>query len=77
MQLKHLTLDNKGRVMVSRLVDGHKMAVTAFNLNTRTIQVGGCANTYPELREWLGVDAAKEVVDYLVLAIYEYEDEDE
>ena len=72
MQLKHLTLDNKGRVMVSRLVDGHKMAVTAFNLNTRTMQVGGSATTYPELCEWIGVDAAKEVVDYLVLAIYEY-----
>lgn len=72
MQLKYITFDNKGRVMVARLGDGFKMAVTAFNLNTRTIQVCGRATTYPELCSWIGEDAAKEVVDYLVLDIYSY-----
>lgn len=72
MKLKHLTLDNKGRVMVSRLVDGHKMAVTAFNYNTRTLQVGGSKTDYPTLLKILGEDATKELIDYLVLCLCEF-----
>ena len=72
LQLKHTELDNRARLMVTRLRDGHKMAVTNFNLNTNTLQVGGRAVSYDELKNIAGEDAAHEVLKYLTLCIHAY-----
>ena len=72
LQLKHTELDNRARLMVTRLSDGHKMAVTNFNLNTTTLQVGGRAVSYEELKNIIGNDAAREVVKYLSLCLCAY-----
>lgn len=72
MILKHIKLDNKGRILVRRLCDDYWMAVTAFNFNTCTLQVGGWKTDYPDLVGLIGEDAAKELVDYSVLRIYKF-----
>lgn len=72
LQLKHTELDNRARLMVTRLSDGHKMAVTNFNLNTTTLQVGGHAVSYEELKNIAGDDAASEVLKYLTLCLHAY-----
>lgn len=72
LQLKHTELDNRARLMVTRLRDGHKMAVTNFNLNTNTLQVGGRAVSYDELKNIAGEDAAREVLKYLTLCLTTY-----
>ncbi|AKQ06838.1 hypothetical protein AVT44_gp34 [Acinetobacter phage Fri1] len=77
-KLKHLRFDRSGRLQVQRSIDGvpdgYWAAITAFNLNTRTLQVGGIKFTYPAYVKWVGEDAAKETIDYLVMSLYEFGD---
>lgn len=72
LQLKHTELDSRARLIVTRISDGHKMAVTNFNLNTNTLQVGGRAVSYDELKNIAGDDAASEVLKYLTICIHAY-----
>lgn len=63
-------LDNNGRLLVKRLHGSDKwFAVTALNMNTRTVQVGGIARDYAGLVAFFGAEAAEEIKVHLVAAV--------
>lgn len=70
MGYKYISFDSKGRVLVSRLSDGVKFAVTSVNLNSSTLQVGGSKTTYSLLLKLIGEGAAKELITYIVSETY-------
>lgn len=72
INLKYIKRDAQGRIMVKRNFDSHWLCVSAYNFNTQTVQVGGSKTDYPTLVELIGEDAAKELIDYIVLDIYSF-----
>lgn len=72
LNLKHIKRDAHGRIMVRRTLDSHWMCISAYNFNTRTVQLGGSKTDYPMLVKIIGEDAAKELIDFVVLDIYSF-----
>lgn len=67
--MKFTKLDRNGRLLVKRLHGSGWFAVTALNMNTRTVQVGGMARDYAELVTFFGTEATEEIKLHLITAI--------